>query len=304
MNSLRCLLPIVLITPMLIGCGGTPIPPSLRPNPTEVAAIQAKLQVAGGAKKEEKQVEFSNEFATLKGTITLNGAAPTNPTLNINKDVGVCKPGGAAVTNDIVIVGPSNGLANVLVYATVPPEWCHPEMVGKTDMVEFDQKQCLFLDRIFPMQTTQTLKVLNSDRVGHNADMKPAKNPTANVQLAVGGSFTYPPEGKSLRQEKAPFTVNCAAHPWMQSYMIFRENGYFSVTGEDGSFELPNLPAGVPVTISVWHEASKGVPGKEVSVQPEGIAEDWGKRGSFTVNLEPNSQSELQIAVNSSALTK
>ena len=90
----------------------------------------------------------------------------------------------------------------------------------------------------------------------------------------------------------------------MQSFIIFRDNGYFAVTKEDGSFELPNLPAGVPVKINVWHEATKGVPGKEVNVEPSGIAEGWGRRGSFTVNLEPDSQAELKIAVNSSILSK
>ena len=299
----RLLLSIALIA-SVIGCGGPPIPPTVTPNPTEVAAIQAKLQVAGGAKEEKEQVAFSNEFASLSGTITLNGAAPTNPTLNVNKDLGVCKPGGANVLDKIVTVGPGNGLANVLIFATVPAEWCHESMVGNEDTVEFDQKNCLFLNRIFPMQITQKLKILNSDSVGHNAAMNPSKNPKYNPNIAGGGFAMYPPGDKELRQEKAPFPVSCAAHPWMQSYMIFRENGYFSVTGEDGSFELPNLPAGVPVTVSVWHEATKGVPGKEVTVQPEGIAEGWSKRGSFTVNLQPDSQSELQIAVNSSALTK
>ena len=289
---------------VLVGCSGSPIPPSLTPNPTEVAAIQAKLRVAGGEREEEATVEFSNEFATLSGTITLNGAAPANPTLNVNKDMDVCKPGGANVTNDIVVTGDGGGLANVLVYATVPSEWCHESKIGSTATVDFDQKNCLFINRIFPMQTTEKLKILNSDTVGHNAELKPTKNPKANPNIAGNGSYLYPPGDKTLRQEKAPFAVNCAAHPWMQSYIIIRENGYFWVTDKDGKFQLDNLPAGVPVTISVWHEATRGVPGKEVTVQPDGVAQGWSKRGSFTVNLEPNSQADLQIAINSTVLSK
>ena len=34
------------------------------------------------------------------------------------------------------------------------------------------------------------------------------------------------------------------------------------------------------------------------------LANKWSKRGSFTVNLEPNSQADLQIAINSAALSK
>lgn len=299
-------LALVLGTLSLTGCGGSHIPPDISPNLVAATEIRKELKTAGGtAKVEEVQIEFGNQFATLRGTFTLNGSAPQNPTLNVNKDVAVCNPSGGAVVNDLVIVGPNNGLANVLIYADVPNEWCHETMVGNTDTVEFDQKNCLFLDRIFPMQTTQKLMILNSDTVGHNASLTPGNrsNPSFNQTIASNGSVPYG-TGTTLRQEKTPFPVSCSVHPWMQSFIIFRSNGYFSVTGEDGSFELPNLPAGVPVKVTVWHEASRSVPGKEVSVEPAGIAEGWNKRGTFTINLAPDSQTELNVAINSSALSK
>lgn len=289
------------------GCSGPVVPPDVSPDMANVEQIRAKLAVASSSdgEDEEAAIEFNNEYATLSGTITLNGPAPSNPTLNVNKDLGVCKPGGAAVLDEVVTVGPNQGLANVLVFAEVAdPSWCHETMIGNTDIVDFDQKNCLFLNRIFPVQTTQKVRILNSDTVGHNAAMKPSKNPEYNPNIAGGGEVIYPPEGVELRNEKTPFPVNCAAHPWMQSFMIFRDNGYFAVTGEDGTFELPNLPAGVPIKINVWHEATKGVPGSAVTVNDAEIQRSWGKRGSFTVNLAADSQTELQVAINSSVLSK
>lgn len=298
-------LAIAVLTASIVGCGGSSKVPEVTPNLTAAAEIRAKLLVAGsGPAEEEEQIAFGGQFATLRGKILVDGTPPSNPMLKVDKDLAVCKPGGTAVVNDVVVVGADNSLANVLVYAEVPAEWCHETKVGNTDTVDFDQKNCLFLNRIFPMQTTQTLRILNSDLVGHNAAMKPGKNPEYNPNIAGGGEAIYPPGGGTLRQEKSPFPVNCAAHPWMQSYLIFRENGYFAVTSDDGSFELDNLPAGVPVKITVWHEATKGVPNSAVTVEPSGIAEGWSKRGAFTVNLEPESQAELKIAINSSALAK
>lgn len=298
---------LLLCVVLFAGCGGPSIPPSFVANPVSVEEIRAKLATEGVAKQEEEQIEFANQFATLRGTFTLDGDAPPNPILNVNKDLGDCKPGGAPVVDKVVIVdSKTKGLANVLVYAEVPPEWCHETMVNNTDTVEFDQKNCLFIDRIFPMQTTQKLKLLNSDSVGHNAAMNPAKNPKYNPGIPGGQFAMYPPnEDDTLKPEKVPFTISCAAHPWMQSFMIFRDNGYFAVTDEGGFFEIPNLPAGVPIEINVWHEATKGVPGSAVTVQamPDGSGK-WGKRGSFTVNLAPDSQSELNVAVSSSALAK
>lgn len=289
----------------LVGCGSSSIPPSVRPNVASMMQIREQLQVGGGAVEEEvEQIEFGNQFATLRGKITLNGSAPSNPTLKVDKDLAVCKPGGSDVIDQVVVTGGDGGLANVLIFADVPEGWCHESQIGKSGTVDFDQKNCLFLNRIFPMQTTQTLRILNSDTVGHNAAMKPSKNPEYNPNIAGGGDAIYPPGGGSLREEKAPFPVNCAAHPWMQSYIIFRGNGYFDVTAEDGQFELPNLPAGVPVKITVWHEATKGVPGSAVAVQPSGVADGWSKRGAFTVTLDPDSETELAIAVDGSALVK
>jgi hypothetical protein len=268
--------------------------------------IRKQLKVASTSSDEDpaEQIEFSNQFATLRGKITLSGTAPENPTLNVDKDLAVCKPGGASVVDQVVITGPDKGLANVLVYAEVPMDWCHESKTGNTDTVEFDQKNCLFMNRIFAMQTTQTLRILNSDSVGHNAAMKPSRNPEYNPNIAGGGDALYPPGGGPLRQEKTPFPVSCAAHTWMQSYIIFRENAYFDVTSDDGQFELDNLPAGVPVKITVWHEATRGMPDSAVTVEPANVAEGWTKRGVFTVNLEPDSQAELMIAVDGSALAK
>ena len=306
MKSFISSLRFTLLVAVVVGCGKSTIPPSVRPNEAAMLQIREQLQVEGAAGQEDvtEQIEFSNQFATLSGKITLSGTAPANPTLKVDKDLSVCNPNGSPIIDQVVITGPDNGLANVLVYAEVPLDWCHETKKGNTDTVEFDQKNCLFLNRIFPMQTTQTLRILNSDAVGHNAAMKPSRNPEYNPNIAGGGEALYPPGGGSLRQEKTPFPVSCAAHTWMQSYIIFRENAYFDVTNDKGEFVLDQLPAGVPVKITVWHEATKGVPNSAVSVEPANVAEGWTKRGVFTVNLEPDSQAELMIAVNGSALAK
>jgi hypothetical protein len=47
--------------------------------------------------------------------------------------------------------------------------------------------------------------------------------------------------------------VKCDVHPWMTAYVAVMDNPYFAVTGEDGSFELPHLPAG-NYKLVAWHE--------------------------------------------------
>jgi hypothetical protein len=270
-----------------------------------VGKIRANLDVASTATKvDTATLAQPTGFATLKGVFILDGAAPPNPTLFISKDAQVCMPGGDAVKDKVVITGPGGGLKDVLVYAVdIPDAWAHESMIGSTDIVDFDQKQCLFINRIFAMQTTQRLKILNSDPVAHNSDMKPSRNLPYNPNIPGLGYVTYPPEGIALKEEKAPFSVSCGAHPWMKSHMIFRKNGYFDVTAEDGSFQIRMLPAGVDLKITVWHEASRFIRADAVQVDSS-IAKGWNKRGSFTINLAPDTETDLRVAVSSAALTK
>jgi hypothetical protein len=47
--------------------------------------------------------------------------------------------------------------------------------------------------------------------------------------------------------------IKCDVHPWMESWAGVTEHPYHSVSGEDGSFSIDNLPAGDYV-IEAWHE--------------------------------------------------
>ena len=57
----------------------------------------------------------------------------------------------------------------------------------------------------------------------------------------------------------------------MQAFVGVVEHPYFAVTGEDGSFSIPNLPAGT-YTIGAWHE-SLGEQEQSVTVEANGTAE-------------------------------
>lgn len=96
-------------------------------------------------------------------------------------------PGGKQVLDNIVMVGPGGALQNVLVYvsSTIPsdnPAWIHEsyESVRNGEVI-FDQKNCIFLSRLGAMWSTQTLKVLNSDPVGHNTNLDSKRGATGRI---------------------------------------------------------------------------------------------------------------------------
>ena len=251
--------------------------------------LRTTLEEAGGGSSAGSSAGTDEEpdgLATLKGRFVLDGAPPANPQINITRDPDMC---GASSANLVLEVSASGGIKNMLIYAEdVPDLWVHESAKGKTDEFVFDQKECVFLSRVSAFQVSQPLRIINSDPKGHNADFKPRYSASFNQTVAAGSFAVYQADD----EEKAPVSVKCAIHPWMQAWMIPRNNAYFAVTDEEGNFEIPNLPAGVSLRFRVWHEKTEFV--QKVSVG--GQAEKWSK-GRFEQRLEPDSVTDLQVSI-------
>ena len=259
-------------------------------------ALEAGIESSGGA---VASVANPTGFATLAGKFVLDGTAPPNPPLNVTKDVAVCAPGGVQVFDQIVVVGPGNGIKNVLLYISskIPtdnPAWIHESYAAQRDAeVIFDQRNCVFLSRVGTMWSTQKLKILNSDPVGHNTNLAYKRGAKAQNTLIPEHAFAYYEPGAASPQ---PFPVSCSIHPWMKANMMVCDHPYSAVTGDDGSFEIANVPAGVELEFRVWQEKSGFL--QDVSV--DGNNEKWS-RGRFKVTLNPDERREMNVTVDASA---
>ncbi len=284
---------------VLSGCSRA-LPPSISISESQISSVRAALEdgVSSAGGGESAAVADPTGWATLTGKFTIIGAVPANPALKVDKDQAVCAPGGKQVLDNIVMVGDGGALQNVLVYVSskVPsdsPAWIHETYAAQRDAeVIFDQKDCIFLSRLGVMWSTQTLKVLNSDPVGHNTNLDSKRGAAAaNMTVAANGSALYVPGNAS----PAPFSVSCAIHPWMKAAMMVCDNPYFAVTDANGNFSIPNVPAGVELEFRVWHEKAGYI--QEVSVA--GTAEKWSK-GKFKRTLSDDEAVNLDVAINAS----
>ena len=80
--------------------------------------------------------------------------------------------------------------------------------------------------------------------------------------------------------------------------MIVRNSPYFAVTKADGTFEIANVPAGVPLEFRVWQERSGYL--QEVSVN--GQPQKWSK-GKLPLTLVADESLELKVSVAAAAST-
>ena len=259
------------------------------------AAEKIRVVLGGEAGAVDEVVSAGTGWATLKGKFTFDGTPPTMPPYAVNKDQATCAPGGQAPLQQYLLVDSGNkGIANVAVFARKVSR-VHEGSGPSDKQALLDQKVCVFLTHVLGVTTGQPIDIKNSDDVGHNTNISGQNG--FNQTIASGSSTPF----VAKKEESAPVPVRCSIHPWMLSYLLPRNNAYFAVTAPDGSFEIPNLPAGEKLEIQVWHEHAAGGNGALFVDTPEGKKLNWSNKGRFVVTLEEDEVRDLPIVVPASA---
>lgn len=280
----------------LLGCE-RPLTSAVRPDATKVAALRKKLSESAKPADSGNAPAAAepNGWATIKGSFKIKGTAPAAKPLAVTKDVEVCAPGGKQVLSDDLVVDASGGIKNVLIFLTTKypagdAKWEHDSYAATKDTeVLFDQKDCIFLTRVFAFRNTQKVKVMNSDGVGHNTNITAKGKMAGSNQVIAGHDFSmYSAGGES----DDPVEVACSIHPWMAARMISRPNPYFAVSKPDGTFEIANVPSGVDLEFRIWHEKTLFVKDAEVNGQAETF-----KKSKMVRKLENGNDLQLDVVL-------
>jgi len=257
--------------------------------------IRKALDTSSGSASEGATADAASTgtgWGTLRGRFTFDGAPPTMAPYDVTKDLATCTLDGKPPLQQTLLVdSATKGIKNVVVFVRNAPR-VHESAGPSKEPIVFDQKECVFVTHVLPLTVGQSLQLKNSDNVGHNTNITGKKN-TFNQTIPAGASVPFTPQ----KEEALPAPVNCSIHPWMSAYMLPRENSYYAVTAEDGTFEIPNLPAGEDLEIQVWHERGAGPGGGVVLSTPEAKEYKWSKKGRFKVKLEPDKTKEIDLNV-------
>jgi plastocyanin len=130
-----------------------------------------------------------------------------------------------------------------------------------SDVVEMDQKDCMYVPRMAVAVVGQKIQAKNGDPILHN------------VHTYLGASTLF---NKGMPNDKAaPIETTasaegmmkwkCDVHPWMRGYIGVSKNGLQAISKEDGSFTINNVPPG-KYTVEAWHE-KYGTKTQEVTVE-------------------------------------
>ena len=220
---------------------------------------------------------YGQTWGTLRGRFVYDGEPAAAQKANVNKDADVC--GKSPLIVEELLVDPSGGVANIgiwLVSKKVPE---HPDYAGGPEsVVVLDNKNCRFEPYLGVVRVGQTLRMRNSDPVTHNVNGGSfRKNTPFNDNLPPEASVDKVFQG----EERLGVPLSCGSHGWMKSYLLVKKTPYIAVSGEDGTFEIRNLPAGEKLEFKTWHAPS----GYITEPKLEGEATKW-KRGQFEVMIK------------------
>ena len=238
---------------LMSGCGdlvnGANLKPTVKYKPSTVGGDASETKGSGAA--ESTETASSDGVGTLRGKVEFAGAFTPLPPLYLKgsdvKDAAVC----AAVEapNETILVK-DGGLANVFIYLRKAPK---ASSSAPSESLIFDQKACVFKPHAMIARVGQTVKILNSDGVAHNTHTYGKKTVQFNSVVGENNAVGVPMEYKQAEQE--PIKVGCDIHPWMNAYHLPIDHPFAVVSGEDGKFEIKDLPSGKH-EFKVWHEAA------------------------------------------------
>lgn len=226
---------------------------------TLIAVIAWSCATAGLAQEEVYEAVAVADGGSIVGRVSFVGTPPVRERLVIATDTAVC---GTEALSNAVLVSPGGGLMN----AVINLRDVRRGKPWQDRKYTLGQHACRFEPHVMLFREGADLHIQNSDRIAHGVRTY-GKDSVFNVgqpkfvlELLVE-DFT-----EKISQRKA-VRIGCDLHPWMKAFMILQEHPYYAVTGEDGTFELTDVPPG-EYQLEVWHE-TLGEQAMRVTVEPQ-----------------------------------
>jgi plastocyanin len=184
---------------------------------------------------------------SVSGKIRLEGNPPNRRAINMAAVPKCSKENVSPPLTEEVVPGEDGTLQNVVVY--LQGDFSSYTFDVPRLAARIDQKGCVYKPHAIALMAGQPLEVTNSDQATHNIHSLAKANRPRNDSQSPGAR----PITQTFAHQEIAIQVKCNVHPWMKAYVAVLSNPYFQVTGEDGSFDIKNVPPGTYELVA-WHE--------------------------------------------------
>jgi hypothetical protein len=179
----------------------------------------------------------------LEGQVLFEGSTiPRSTRVQNTTDPQDC--GTIQSLGNIIISSRNQGIKNVIAALNdVPlPQNYSPQPAPFT----LDNRDCQFRPHVAVLTTESSIEAVNSDPIFHSVHLYGF----SNLNQALGAH-----QSKVVQTVKRPgyVIVKCDVHGWMQAFLRVDNHPFHSVSAEDGTFRIENIPVG-SYMLEVWHE--------------------------------------------------
>ncbi|HHT9125530.1 MAG TPA: carboxypeptidase regulatory-like domain-containing protein [Candidatus Brocadiia bacterium] len=206
---------------------------------------------------------------TITGTVTFEGDMPAPKLLKVDKDLETCGHH-EMFSEELIISKDTKGIKNVIV--SIEGIEKGKKFIPPSSNPALDQKECTYIPHVLAISAGTTVDILNSDKVLHNVHSYAIKNSPFNEGVSTGGKlpkkFEFP--------ELVP--IKCDLHKWMSAFIVIKDNPYFVMTDDNGSFKIDNVPAGT-YKLQAWQE--------KLGKQVQDVTIEAGKEVKVDFQLKP-----------------
>jgi plastocyanin len=275
-----CVAGILAVALVLVGCGTKGIS-----DETTTASVPAGAPVD------------PSTAGTIRGKVELDGTPPARRPLNMGAAEKCAQQRTTPGMTEDVVPGDNGTLQNVVVY--LKGDFSKYSFPKATTPVALRQNGCVFEPHVVALMTGQPLQVSNSDPMTHNINGGATKNNKRwNDSQPAKGAATE----ETFAKEEVAFPVKCNVHPWMKAYIAVVATPYFQVTGQDGSFELKNVPPGT-YTVVAWQE-TYGTNEQTITVGPSENKETTLTFKAATTSKQSRAPADLREVEAQASLTR
>lgn len=196
--------------------------------------------------------------ATIKGMIKLGGEAPKRKKVDLSKDKW-CSDNHEVLTEEFV-VDANGGLRDVCVYLEGLDSF-GSDFPAPAAPARLVQKGCTYIPRVLTARVGQEVEIVNADDTSHNYHYIGRNNDEVNKTQPKPTTDIHVFENAETNG-----TFRCDIHGWMLSRVFVFEHPCFTVSAEDGSFEISGVPPGTYRLVFDHGRAKAGALDRKVTV--------------------------------------
>jgi len=165
------------------------------------------------------------------------------------------------VVNDFH-VSPDNGLKNVVISL----EHVEKGKPFNKKPISILSKDCKFTPDVNILRQDELFQVDNVDPVMHNSQVYQSERGKILLNIPIPAEEISTGRVHFQKNYKI-FQMICGMHEFMQTWGYRVQNPYYFVTGEDGTYQIDNIPPGDYV-VNAWHNFMK-IRSQRIHVAPD-----------------------------------